>query len=249
MTSFITLCCLFGMVIPPAIFNTLAYPVSKKLSMRISNYIVKTLAPRLFSILACFKHFRFIGYKDNFAMLPSQYIILSNHQSILDIPLFMRFLRNRDLRFVAKAELSRHVPLVSEMLRTQEHCFISRRAKPVTTMRTIEKFAKRVLERNQIPVLFPEGTRTRDGNVGKFHSAGFRKLAEATKLPVVLCALDGGWQISNVKTIMTRLTNGTYRVKVMKIYESPQTKEAEAAILREAPRIIQAQLNAWRKEK
>lgn len=237
------------MVIPPSILNTLVYPVSKKLSMRISDYIVKTLAPRLFSILTCYKHFRFIGYKDNFDKLPPQYMIISNHQSLLDIPLFMRYLHERDLRFIAKAELSRHVPLVSEMLRTQEHCFISRRAKPVTTMKAIEQFANRVLERNQIPVLFPEGTRTKDGNVGKFYSAGFRKLAQATKLPVVLCALDGGWQISNIKTIMTKLTNGAYRVKVMKIYDSPQSKEAEAAILDEAPALVQKQLDEWRSEK
>ena len=49
--SFLTVLCLLSMVIPASLANILAYPVSKKLSMRISDYIVRVLAPRLFAIL------------------------------------------------------------------------------------------------------------------------------------------------------------------------------------------------------
>lgn len=249
MSSFITLCCLFWMVTLPAFFNTLAYPVSRRISLKISDYIVKVLAPRVFSILACYKNFHFIGYKDNYELLPEQFLMVSNHQSLFDIPCYINFMRDKDLRFVAKAELGRHIPLVSAVLRTQEHCLISRKVNPVTVMKTMEAFGQRVIAKNQIPVLFPEGTRTKDGNVGKFYSAGFRKLAESTKLPVVVCALDGGWKISNMKTIMTNLRNGSYRVKVLKVYDSPATKEAQLAILEEAPVLIQNQLDEWRGKK
>ena len=79
---------------------------------------------------------------------------------------------------------------------------------------------RKLLKNNQIPILFPEGTRTRDGNVGKFYSAGFRKLNESTGLPIVACALDGGWEIRDIKKIMKKKKNGSYRVKVLKIYET-----------------------------
>jgi len=237
------------MVALPAFLSTLAYPVSKKCSIRISNYTVKVLAPRVFTILSYYKNFHFIGYKELFRDLPEQFIIISNHQSLFDIPCYMNYFRDKELRFVAKAELGRHIPLVSEILRVQEHCLISRKANPVTVMKTMENFGKRVVVRNQIPVLFPEGTRTKNGNVGKFYSAGFRKLAESTNLPVVVCALDGGWKISNIKTIMTNLRNGCYRVKILKIYQPPQTKEEQVTILQEAPVLIQKQLDDWRKEK
>ena len=246
MSSLVTLCCMFGMVIPPSVFNVILYPISKKASALFSDYIVRTVAPRLFSILSCYKHFRFIGDKRRFGELPPQFIVISNHQSLFDIPCYMNYFRDKSLRFVAKAELGRHIPLVSEMLRAQEHCLIPRRASPVTAMKTLEDFAKRVLERDQIPVLFPEGSRTRNGNVGKFYSAGFRKLAEATALPVVVCALDGVWEIGRLRTIMTNLKNGNYKVTIVKIYDAPKTKEAQNAILEEAPRLIQAQLDAWR---
>lgn len=246
MYSFITLCCLLCSVSGPAIANIFAYPVSIKISRRISNYIVKVLAPRVFSVLSCYRKFHFFGYKDKLKELPKQFIVISNHQSLLDIPAFMNFFRDKEIRFVAKDVLARHIPLVSEMLRAQQHCMVPRKGSPMVAMKVIQDFGSRVLEKNQIPIIFPEGTRTRDGNVGKFYSAGFRKLCESTNLPVVACALDGGYQIRDLKNIMTNLKNGCYRVKIMKIFDCPKSKEDEQFILDESKRLIQEQLESWR---
>lgn len=247
MINFLTFACLFTCLIPPALLNIVAYPVSKRWSCYISQYIVKVLAPRVFSILHSFRHFNFFGYNETKKLLPKQFIIISNHQSLLDIPCYMNFLRDKELRFVAKDMLARHIPLVSEMLRAQEHCMIPRKGSPMVAMKTIEKFGRRVIERNQIPVLFPEGTRTRDGNVGKFYSAGFRKLNEATKLPIVACALDGGWQIRDMDHLMRNLKHGSYRVKILKVFDTPKSKEEEASVLEESRALIQQQLDEWRK--
>ncbi len=247
MISLLTLFCLVAMVIPATIGNIIAYPISKKWSMAISNYIKDVLAIRLFAILRAFRSFYFWGYENLRKSLPKQFIVISNHQSLLDIPVYMKFFQGMDVRFVAKDTLGRHIPLVSEMLRTQEHCLIPRKAKPMEAMRYVEEFGKKVVERKQIPILFPEGSRTKDGQVGKFYSAGFRKLCETTNLPVVVCALDGGYQIREIRTIMTNLKNGSYRVKILKIYDAPSTKEEQALILEESRKMIQNQLDEWRK--
>ena len=244
--SFLTVLCLLSMVIPASLANILAYPVSKKLSMRISDYIVRVLAPRLFAILYTYKRFHFWGYDNLKDKLPENFIIISNHQSLLDIPVFMKFLAGREMRFIAKDALGRHIPLVSEMLRTQEHCLIPRKAKPMEAMRYISDFGKRVIERNQIPILFPEGSRTRDGNVGKFFSAGFRQLTESTGLPVVVCALDGGWKLRDFRKIMTNIKYGSYRVKILKIWEPPKSKEECNKILEDSRILMQQQLEYWR---
>ncbi|MBR1640462.1 MAG: 1-acyl-sn-glycerol-3-phosphate acyltransferase [Treponema sp.] len=247
MASLLTLICLVAMVLPATIGNIIAYPLSKKWSLKISQYIQKVLAVRLFAILRAYRYFHFWGYKEEVEKLPEQFIIISNHQSLLDIPLYMNFMRDKELRFVAKDTLGRHVPLVSEMLRSQEHCLIPRKAKPMEAMRYVEEFGHRVIERNQIPVLFPEGSRTRNGNVGKFYSAGFRRLVEATNLPVLVCALDGGWSLRDLRKIFTNLKRGCYRVKIMKVYEPPKTKEECNAILEESAQMIQNQVEEWRK--
>ncbi len=246
MSSFLTILCLFSMVIPASLANILAYPVCKKLSVRISDYIVKVLAPRLFAILYTYRKFHFFGYEQKKDELPENFIIIANHQSLLDIPLFMNFLRDREVRFIAKDTLGRHIPLVSEMLRAQEHCLIPRKAKPMEAMRYISDFGKRAVERKQVPILFPEGSRTRDGNVGKFFSAGFRQLTESTGLPVVVCALDGGWRLRDLRKLVSNLKHGSYRVKILKIYDAPKTKEECNTILEESRILMQQQIEYWR---
>ena len=244
--SFITAFLIICMVLPASLANIIVYPFSKKLSIRISDYIIKVLAPTLFALLKTYRKFNFWGYTESKKDLPEQFMVISNHQSLLDIPCHMKFFHEKNPRFVAKDSLARHIPLVSEMLRSQQHCTIPRTARPMEAMKYIEKFGKRVVERNQIPFLFPEGTRTKDGSVGKFYSAGFRKLTESTGLPVVVCALDGGWQLRDLKKFFYNINKGCYRVKVLKVYDAPKTKEECNKILEESKIMIENQVKEWR---
>lgn len=247
MFSFLTFICLVGMIVPVSLANIIAYPISKKLSIKISDYIVETFAPRLFSVLDCYCGYKSWKYMETKKNLPEQFLLISNHQSLFDIPLLMCFLKEKAVRFVAKDTLGRHIPLVSEMLRAHEHCLVPRKAKPMEAMRYMEAFGKKCVERNQIPIIFPEGSRTRDGSVMKFYSAGFRKLAEATGLPVVVCALDGGYKLRDIKKIITNLKHGCCRVAALKVFDSPKTKEDCNAILNESRELIKQKLEEWRK--
>lgn len=247
MLNLLTLIVMFSSVIPAALANIFVYPLSKKLCMKVSDYIVKVLAPRVYRILHVYSKFNFWGYVESKSILPEKFMVIANHQSLLDIPTFMNFFPERDVRFVAKNTLSRHIPLVSEMLRVQEHCMVPRKAKPMVAMQVMEDFGKRTKQKNQIPILFPEGTRSSDGNVGKFYSAGFRKLSEAYGMPVVVFALDGGYQLKDLKKICKNIQNGCYRIKALKTYPCPSTKEECNAILDEARVLIQNQLDEWRR--
>ena len=230
----------------PAILNIICYPFSKKACVKISDYIVKVCAPGIFSVFKTYIKFNRTFTRET-EKLPEQFFVISNHQSLLDIPIYMTFFPEYDVRFVAKDALARHIPLVSEMLRVQEHCLVPRKAKPMEAMRYVEEFGKKVVQRKQIPILFPEGSRTKDGNVGKFYSAGFRKLTESTGLPVVVCALDGGYQLRDLRRIFTKLKCGSYRVNVLKIFDCPKTKEDCNEILEKARVLIQTQIEKWRK--
>lgn len=246
LSNFITMSCCLVTVLFPALLNILLYPISKRGCLAVSHYIRTVCAHRVFVIFKTFKHFNFVGYEDNLNRLPEQFIIIANHQSLVDIALFMNFLRDKELRFVAKDSLARHVPLVSEMLRAEEHCMIPRHGKPSVAMATLDAFGKRVMARKQIPIIFPEGTRSKDGKLGNFYTAGFRRLAEAAPLPVAVCALDGGYRINNLKTIFRNLHNGFYRVKVLDVFPAPKNKEEQVAVLEKGRALIQAQLDAWR---
>lgn len=244
--NFILILTLIGMLVPATIGQMLFYPFSKTLCLKFSDYIEFTLGPRLWAVFHAYKKFNFYIYDDNFEKLPEQFIAISNHQSLLDIPCFMRVFPNKTLRFVAKDALGNNVPLVSKMLKAQEHCVIPRKARPMDAMNYLSAFGSRVKERNQIPVIFPEGTRTRDGEVGKFYSAGFRKLTETCDLPIVTFAIDGGYNLRELPKLFNNLYRGCYRVKVMKIYDCPKTKEDSIAILEESRTLINDQVHQWR---
>ena len=231
-----------------AIVNRIAYVLSRKLSWKWSNYCVRMGSRRLFTVLSTYLGFRFAGDYTNTGELPEQYLVLSNHQSLLDIPLFMHYLGPERLRFIAKAELGRNIPAVSLVLRSHRHCLIKRTGSPSSAFNEIDRFAQRVREYNWVPVIFPEGTRSRDGSIGKFHAAGFRRFMDQLPLPVAVCAVDGGWKINALSDIIRNMKGGEYRVKVLKVYPAPANKEEQVRILEEGRALIQNQLEAWRSE-
>lgn len=246
MLGFITLLICLGEVVFPTFMLCLVYPFSRKAALFWSDYITCRCARVVFAILKLYRKFQFLGDKENLKLLPEQFVVISNHQSLFDIVVYLKYFGGKKARFVAKDTLG-SVPMVGKMLKTQGHCMIPRHGSPSVAMSSIDSFASRVLQKKQIPVIFPEGTRTRDGNVGQFYAAGFRRLVESTKLPVAVCALDGGWQISRLNSLFRNLHKGTYRVKVLKVYPFPETKEDEKRILEESRELIKNQLEEWRK--
>ncbi len=248
LTNIIAVCTCICLVAIPSLLNIIFYPFSKKICVKISDYIVKRCAPGIFSILKVYKNFRCSYTREKDEKLPEQFLVICNHQSLFDIPIFMTFFPELNVRFVAKDTLARHIPLVSEMLRAHEHCMIPRTGGAGKAMKTIENFGKRVVERKQIPVLFPEGTRSKDGTLRTFYSAGFRKLIETTHLPVVVCAVDNGYKINDMKHLFENVSKINYKCKLLKVFPCPETKEEQVKLLEDAKDLIQVQLDQWREE-
>jgi len=246
MLGIFSIICCIGALAGWALLNRVAYAVYRPWCKKINAHISTVIAHRVFSILSTYLNFHFKGDYTLVPQLPEQYLLISNHQSLLDIVVYMNYLDGKRLRFVAKKELADHVPLVSVMLKSDEHCLVRRTGGPTQAMQAMDAFAQRVLRNNWIPVLFPDGTRSKNGEVGTFHSAGFRRFLTKAPMPVVVAAVDGGWNISSITRIATNLHGGAYRVKALKIYPAPTTKEAQLKVLEESKELIQVQLKVWR---
>jgi 1-acyl-sn-glycerol-3-phosphate acyltransferase len=110
-------------------------------------------------------------------------VLLCNHQSQLDIPALVSVFSER-LLFVAKIELAK-IPLLSYWMR-QVGCIFIDRSNRAAAHRSLEKAAK---EMGVHPlVVFPEGTRSKTGNLLPIKNGGLRMaaLAKATILPLHL---------------------------------------------------------------
>jgi len=112
---------------------------------------------------------------------------MGNHQSALDIPILLLAL-DGNVRFMAKDTLFR-IPVFGWILMRYGYAPIDR-SSPRVTLRTIERMLER-LRRNPISIaVFPEGTRSPDGNLLTFRR-GTMKVGQRSGLPVVPFSIEG----------------------------------------------------------
>ncbi|GAB4318681.1 MAG: lysophospholipid acyltransferase family protein [Candidatus Sumerlaeia bacterium] len=113
-------------------------------------------------------------------------IFAPNHQTYYDPPLVACF-TSRLLTYFAKDYLFR-VPVLKQLI-TALGAF------PVKpgSLRSSFETARRILEHGGALVMFPEGTRTRDGRIGPLQD-GVARLALLTGAAIVPVSLFGGWE-------------------------------------------------------
>ncbi len=118
-------------------------------------------------------------------------LFMSNHQSMFDIWTMMAALP-ASLRFVTKGELGR-IPIFGAACRSAGHVFIDR-SDPVGASEAIRAAGERMTEEGLSLVLFPEGTRSRDGGLRRFKRGSFA-LAIETQEDLIPVAIDGGARV------------------------------------------------------
>ena len=122
-------------------------------------------------------------------------IFIANHQSLYDIPVLIWFLRKYHAKFISKIELTKGVPSVSYNLRHGGAANIDRKD-PRQAITEIMKLGTRMKEKNWSAVIFPEGTRSKDGSVKTFQAAGvatlLKKCPEALLVPI---AIKNSWKM------------------------------------------------------
>jgi 1-acyl-sn-glycerol-3-phosphate acyltransferase len=113
------------------------------------------------------------------------YVFVSNHQSIYDIPVIFWSLPYQ-LRIIAKESLG-SFPFLGWHLRRTGHMLVDRRH---PDRAAIFGWASRLTSQGLSLVVFPEGTRSRDGRVARFKGGSFYLALEAG-LPIVPISVVG----------------------------------------------------------
>lgn len=179
--------------------------------------------------------------------LPERFIVVSNHQSLLDIPIIMHLLpKGRRARFVAKQELAWGIPLISLLLRSSGHCLVRRKGDALQAIRSVSAMSRRCKRESTIPAIFPEGTRSRTGALGEFHSAGYRKILEVEPLPVLVVAVEGGWQVAKLGDFFRRFGKTPYSARFLALLPAPRSKKEALATLGKSRELIAKSLEMER---
>jgi 1-acyl-sn-glycerol-3-phosphate acyltransferase len=116
-------------------------------------------------------------------------IIVANHQSLTDIPPIIWYMRKHHPKFISKIELGKGIPSVSYNLKHGGSVLINRK-KPIESVAAIKKFAHYIESNKRAAVIFPEGTRSRNGIPKKFQTKGlitlFKNIPSALVVPITI---------------------------------------------------------------
>ena len=123
-------------------------------------------------------------------------ILVSNHQSMFDIPAIGWFLRRHHPKYIAKVSLAKGIPSISFNIRHGGSIYIDRKDRG-KALQKIDHFTDYLNQYNRSGTIFPEGTRSKDGSLGPFKSSGLLQMLE--KMPeavVVPIAIEHFWKIT-----------------------------------------------------
>lgn len=125
------------------------------------------------------------------------YIFISNHQSIYDIPVIFASLPFQ-LRIIAKESLG-HFPFLGWHLIRAGHLLVDRRNPDRSGI--LKRWRRLVSDRLSL-IIFPEGTRSTDGHVGRFKAGSFLLALEAG-LTIVPLSVSGTKHVMKKGRLMT----------------------------------------------
>ncbi|MBQ1858277.1 MAG: 1-acyl-sn-glycerol-3-phosphate acyltransferase [Paludibacteraceae bacterium] len=118
------------------------------------------------------------------------YVFVANHQSMFDVWLVYGWLPVI-FKWLMKAEL-RKVPFVGTGCKAAGHIFVDRR-NAKAAMESLKEVGKQLVN-GVSTVIFPEGTRSKDGEIGRFKRGAFQ-IAWDLGLPVIPLSLDGCFEV------------------------------------------------------
>ena len=168
--------------------------VSSLFGRRIESYVAGGLQVWLFWSL------RLCGIRMECERSPrvrphTSYIIVSNHQSMFDMPIFGSQFFTNFPKYIAKVELSKWIPSVSFHLRSGGHAIIDRKDRE-GAVKAIDQLGRSVVDSGFSAVIFPEGTRGKRGLIKAFKPAGtVALLKQARDAAVVPVCIDGSHRI------------------------------------------------------
>ena len=183
-------------IINSTIFGTIAVLVSLVINQKVGNFIGGVLWARLNSLLTPIRVV--VTGRENVKKGQS-YVIIANHQSAYDIFVLYGYI-GLDIKWVMKKELKK-MPGVGFGSKAVGHIFIDRSSNK-SAVESIQE-AKTKVRGGTSVVFFPEGTRSRSGELLPFKKGAYR-FAFELGLPILPVTIRGTDKIMPSGTLDVR---------------------------------------------
>jgi 1-acyl-sn-glycerol-3-phosphate acyltransferase len=170
-------------------------------------------------------------------------LVVANHQSLLDICQISLLADPFVPAFVTRKRYGRFVPLVSTSVRMLGSPLIDPKRDPRGSLEIIRSTARRLPHGI---VIFPEGHRTRDGELRPFKSPGVQALLEDRPTPVYLVVNEGTWQVRRLADTLFNLPLVDARSEVLGPFDPPNDPAELPGFILGLRKRIAAQLREMR---
>jgi 1-acyl-sn-glycerol-3-phosphate acyltransferase len=145
-------------------------------------------------------------------------LVLMNHQSLVDICTLCLLGRPYVPWFVSRRRYGRFVPTIAFCQRLLG-CPIIEPSQRRAALATLEDAARR---QDHGIAIFPEGHRTRDGEIGPFHSGGAQVILRERPVPVYLVVTDGFWTARRLVDFVFNIHRIDGRTEVLGPFPPPE---------------------------
>lgn len=173
-------------------------------------------------------------------------LILMNHQSLFDIPLVVQAVDGGYPRIVTRKRYSRRIPLISHMIGLYEYPVVEPSANPREVRAILASLAAAARESQQPIVIFPEGTRSRDGEIRRFKGAGLAAILAARPWTVYVLVADGFWSAATFEDFLKRMDRIRGRIELAGTLEWTDPSADPQPLVREVHRLMVERLAAMR---
>jgi 1-acyl-sn-glycerol-3-phosphate acyltransferase len=170
-------------------------------------------------------------------------LVVANHQSLTDILQLTLMSTPRVPAFVTRRRYERFVPLVSACIRLLGCPMVDPRRDPEGSLAAVRRGAR------ELPhgvLIFPEGHRSRDGEILPFRPAGMLAALEERPLPVYLVLNDGAWRVGRFSDLLFRVHRIDAYSEVIGRFEPPANPGERPAFARMLRERLVARLGQYR---
>ena len=124
------------------------------------------------------------------------FIIVSNHQSMYDVITLGWFMRKLHPKFISKIELGKGIPSISYNLRHGGSVLIVRN-NPKQSLTAIKEMGLYIEKNKRSAIIFPEGTRSINGEPKRFAENGIKILCKyAPSARIIPVTINNSWKLT-----------------------------------------------------
>lgn len=173
----------------------------------------------------------------------SAVLVVMNHQSLLDIVTATLVAEPNVPAFVTRRRYLRFIPAISPSVRLLDAPIVDPERDP---RGAVEELRRAALAHDCGLLIFPEGHRSRDGEVGRFRTAGLKAILAARRMPVYLIVTDGYWKSRRFADFVKNVALIRGESEVMGPFEPPARDDELAAFIRDLRERIVSRLREMR---